>query len=629
LRHTVKVNNPLILVLSCDAGRAGFHEDARGLMNKIFNQSLEGAKIAKANTRDIPQWLRKSFDFRAKNDMLHGTVSRRVLMETYEPRILLSADFMPIAGAISAPGEQDTYAITVAEPSRVTFDALTESQLRWKLEGPDGSSISSRFNTSDGSPRSQAPSFDMVRGTYTLTVDGLDGQTGDYSFQLRDLDEAQAISEGETVSGSLATGRETAIYNFDAQAGETLFIDVENGLSSSVANWTVLDPTGQQLGSVTSLSDRTQVLNSDGTYTLLAEGRLGNDAALDFSFSISLSDKETFDYTPGETANGAIESVGDVHIHRFNVAADGRYAFSGNATNFHHDWVIRGREGTLISGSFLPSEDTPSTIDLKAGDYWVVFTGRNTLTSPYSFKLERTSEPYAGSNALQKIEAASLDTVFSGSLSETGAYDRYDFTLAELTDVRLDVLSENFNLAVRLEGPDGRVFNLTSFYAAASQDYKATLAAGEYSIVVSANNGTAGDYRFKLSDASQTTPVDLSAPLQAVLDEDDALKSWSFDLQAGDRLFLDVTAAAFSSGSLGSTYWRLYGPDGSNVFSAFPYEGAPDQFIVKQDGIYRLELQRRSFVVMTHFEADVFVANVPEVPMVPGDCTHGGSGQYW
>ena len=39
-------------------------------------------------------------------DLLRGTVSRRVLMESFEPRLLLSADLFPIAGTISAPGEE-------------------------------------------------------------------------------------------------------------------------------------------------------------------------------------------------------------------------------------------------------------------------------------------------------------------------------------------------------------------------------------------------------------------------------------------------------------------------------------------------------------------------------------------
>lgn len=69
---------------------------------------------------------------------LRGSLFERVLVE-----VLVSADLFPVAGNISAPGEEDRYAITMADPARVPFDALSDAELTWVLQGPGGATIHS------------------------------------------------------------------------------------------------------------------------------------------------------------------------------------------------------------------------------------------------------------------------------------------------------------------------------------------------------------------------------------------------------------------------------------------------------------------------------------------------------
>ena len=95
---------------------------------------------------------------------------------------------------MAAPGEQDRYTFTLAAPSLLYFDSLTNNaNLRWSLSGPSGTPVSNRtFTTSDGSGISGNPVLSLPAGAYTLTVSGVGATTGAYSFRLLDLSQATA-----------------------------------------------------------------------------------------------------------------------------------------------------------------------------------------------------------------------------------------------------------------------------------------------------------------------------------------------------------------------------------------------------------------------------------------------------
>ena len=65
------------------------------------------------------------------------------------------------------------------------METLKESELRWRIEGPglDRGTDADRSDGSQGFGRSVAPAFDLVRGQYTISVDGANNETGDYSSQ--------------------------------------------------------------------------------------------------------------------------------------------------------------------------------------------------------------------------------------------------------------------------------------------------------------------------------------------------------------------------------------------------------------------------------------------------------------
>ena len=582
---------------------------------------------------EIQSNISSEFDLRIKDkqryrDMLTGTVSRRVLMETFEPRVLLSADLLPIAGEITQPGEQDTYSIAIAEPTRVFFDSMTDVDLTWRLQGPDGTDLKSAFNRNDGyyagysSERSLPLAQDLVRGTYTLTVEGVGSTTGDYELRLRDLDaEVQVVTSGETVNGTLPSGKETAVYAIDGKAGEVLRVDITaiSSTSNRAGLWTVMDAQGTRLRIEYGIEDMQFALPTDGRYYMFAEGRIGQSEEFNFTFDVSLGTHSDQEYAIGDTVSASIANAGESDTYHFTVASDGRFAFYGTASErFSQHWEIRGRDGTIKAvNDWPPSASSPDILDLEAGDYWIVFKGRSADTPSYSFTLEDTGEPYAGTPATRPVEAISLGQTVTGNIPNAGDWERYDFELTERMPIRLDFPVYSSHYRVWLQGPSGEVFYEANNNADGDWDPArnvATVEAGKYSVIVQAKYDTTETFGFRVTDYSAAEHTDLTAPITATLAADQTFKAWTFDLMAGDELVLDATVRD-ATGSWVDPNWRLIDPRGKILMRTdVGPDDTPSLAIATIDGTYRLELQRDSNDILNSFSANVYLRPKEETP---------------
>jgi len=102
-----------------------------------------------------------------------------------------------VSDTIAVSGEQDVYTFTLAAPARLYFDALSVTNMQWTLAGPPGIVVSPRnFNTSDSFDFTGNPAIELPAGDYGLTVSGVSGTTGAYSFRLSDFAAATAITPG-------------------------------------------------------------------------------------------------------------------------------------------------------------------------------------------------------------------------------------------------------------------------------------------------------------------------------------------------------------------------------------------------------------------------------------------------
>jgi len=247
-------------------------------------------------------------------------LTRRMRMESLEPRLLLSADLTPISASLDVPGESDVYVFSLTEKKRINFDALTQNgNIRWSLAGPNGQIVTNRsFLNSDSYDIGGANIFDLEVGEYRLTIDGVGDTTGTYAFRLLDLVNAAKLTPGTRVDGTIE-GKETDLYQFDVQAGDRLFFD-RLGLSGSNPSWRLVAPDGSLVFGPNGFDDiDTLTLGQTGTYTLMMEGRI-YDGPASYSFNIQPVADRSKAMTVGDTVNGRIDHAGQTVRHSFSLS---------------------------------------------------------------------------------------------------------------------------------------------------------------------------------------------------------------------------------------------------------------------------------------------------------------------
>jgi hypothetical protein len=173
-------------------------------MHKSLRRFGLGASrlLPEAATR-LGSALRRPSRARNRKQELLGSVSRRLFFETLEPRLLLSADLLPVAGSITTPGGADHQSFAVAQETSALFEAHTSGLVQWSLDGPGGHVLSGPSNASGPSANSATP-VDLVAGTYTLSIQGIGNATGSYQFHLLDLTAAAANTPATPLADALA-----------------------------------------------------------------------------------------------------------------------------------------------------------------------------------------------------------------------------------------------------------------------------------------------------------------------------------------------------------------------------------------------------------------------------------------
>ncbi|HLA33599.1 MAG TPA: FG-GAP-like repeat-containing protein, partial [Rhodocyclaceae bacterium] len=165
-----------------------------------------------------------------------------IRFEPIEPRVLLSGDANPVmlavAGTLDNPGENRSFDFTLNEAKRVVFDSREgHTGLTWSLGQGDDSILASASLTEDRI-------VDLQAGTYRLAVAGQGSATGAFALRVLDDANAQAITSGRMVNGSLATGETTDLYKFNAATDDKVTI---LGANAGAVNWRLIAPNGQEL----------------------------------------------------------------------------------------------------------------------------------------------------------------------------------------------------------------------------------------------------------------------------------------------------------------------------------------------------------------------------------------------
>ena len=263
-----------------------------------------------------------------------------------------------ITGQIATPGQAHSYTFSLAAPTSLVFDALTDNgNLTVTLTGPDGLSAVRNMRSDSTEFGSGNPVIAAPAGDYTVTVTDNGDRTDPYAFRFIPLSDATPITLGADVSATQAQGAATQAYSFTATAGDKLLLDVlADNKGSDRATVRLIDPAGNQVFGPGNLVDAGPfTAGRTGTYTLLVEGRVFDQAPLSTTIRVGLAGDQVIPLTLGTNPNpgpqhdtgeigGALRFTGSDAV---TVPAAPALALAGNLTL--EAWINVDR---------LPSEQT-------------------------------------------------------------------------------------------------------------------------------------------------------------------------------------------------------------------------------------------------------------------------------
>lgn len=480
-----------------------------------------------------------------------------------------------VSGSIAVAGAVQRYEFTLTEETAVIFDALTNnSALRWQISGPTQTPAVRSFNSTDSAEFSGNPVMTLAPGTYSVAISATGTNTGSYSFRLASLADGTAINLNETQDLTLTPGNLTAIYRFDATAGQALFLDLISG--SNDPFWRLIDPAGNLVFNTRRLGDLEEpVLPLDGTYTLLIEGRVGTSAPQTLSFRVVDMVDSTAPLTIGETINGTIAAPGAKARYSFSVSEPQYLIFDSLINTTQFGWTLAGPSGTILSRNFQNSDAhssaSPGVIFFEPGDYTVTVDANDDLTGDFAFRLLDTA---LASDLV-------LNAPTTGRLEPGNSSNLYKFTGAVGDEIFLDFIASAGSGQWRLFDPDGRV--------AMSANYRTDTGfitlekSGIYTLAYEGQIGEGGpvDYQFQVDKVvHKSRTIDLGETISSTLDQPRQKEDLLFTLTEETLVYVDALAP------LGDVSWRLTGPAGD--FAALPFTQTDSYDRSNAQVVYRL-----------------------------------------
>ena len=504
-------------------------------------------------------------------------IAKRVRFEPLEPRVLMSADAIPVSGTLNTPGQVDHYSFTLTAETHLVFDSLTNnSNVDWTLSGPQGQVVTDRsFSASDGAAFTGTPVLDLTSGTYTLSVSGVGDTTGAYSFRLINADNAQVLQSDTPVSGQLSPGDSTDIYRFSANAGDHLFFDTLSQADSNLS-WRLLDPSGQAVfgaGTAFSNQDVASVAKS-GVYTLLVEGALTATDPIDYSFKLENVVDTTASLQLDTPVTGSIDQPASKTLYTFSVASHQQLYFDALTSVPGLAWSLTGPNGSLVTSRSLDSSDAgnltgTAVLDADPGTYTLSVAGAGAAMGGYSFTLKD----------LQQATALTAGNAVNDTLAAASSTNLYRFSATAGDQFSVDLASLTGGTAHwRLIDPTGRTVYQSD--AASSIPTQTLDRTGDYTLALEGDFGQSGsisygftlDYRGHVNlPPGNSTTLTLGSQVNGTLTE-------SLTGQAVYRFSLTQDTLVYFDELLGGSNltWSLTGPRGDVVTQAGWSETSPN-----------------------------------------------------
>ena len=288
-------------------------------------------------------------------------------LESFERRLLFSADFAPVDARLDAPYERDSYTFELTGDREFILDVRgAPDDARWSLDGP-GDTAGGLLSDSDPGERAE-PLLDLGPGAYTLTVAAGEA-TGAYGFRLLDLSNGDPAAVGDTLSGSLESGDEVDIFTLSAVEGDRLFFEGLN-VAGGRLEVTLLDPDGTK----TALDARgvgtiSGPLKATGDYALVVEDLEGGTEAIDYDVVVGRVDETVRAISPFDRIDGTGPGFASINVYTFSLDASVVVAPDFISGSFRSLVSLEGPDGTVLDRVSLSSLEAAGPLNLSAGDW--------------------------------------------------------------------------------------------------------------------------------------------------------------------------------------------------------------------------------------------------------------------
>uniref|UniRef100_UPI0030D90977 putative Ig domain-containing protein n=1 Tax=Tychonema sp. LEGE 07196 TaxID=1828665 RepID=UPI0030D90977 len=417
-------------------------------------------------------------------------------------------------------------------------------------------------------------------GEYTLIFAGNDRPNNNYSLKIVTPDLITTPYQiGDTASGTISEAGEQDTYTFPGTIGQKLWFD---SLENSPANLTLklVDPDGVTVfgewynGQYASYDREPVILTKQGNYKLIVDGS-ADSAGDTYSFrllDLAAGEQLTLD-SPISGDFGS--SKREAKVYKFQ-GAEGSYLYfdltAGDPYNYYYLYDPYGKRLTYQGLGTDYELALPLT-----GEYALVLSGQD---RPNNYGLTVVMPEL-------KTVPLTLGQTVTQSIDKAGEKDTYSFEGKVGEKLFFDGITGNGNLSVQLYDPFGNLVVDPSGYPISNRSTnsdwlpQALTANGTYRLVIDASNNTTGNYSFKLSDLTSSSPLNLTSPNTGTA-EIGEVDLYQIIGSQGQVLNFDLNAAAWNNGN-----WVLYGPDNKAI--ATPQGNSPDFLVaLPTAGLYTL-----------------------------------------
>ena len=481
-------------------------------------------------------------------------------------------------GSIDSPGDTRSYTFDVSEYGLYYFDSLTDVRdIRLRLASQSETLFNNR-PLDDADSADQNPVIALAPGSYTLGIDGAIDEIGEFSFVFNTVSTAPVIVPGTPTEVELTTPAETRAFQFDAAAGDQLFLDVVAGPTGPGNFWySVYDEAGNRVAFTRATSDTDVVtLELGGTYTLLVEGRV--DSVVSDSFTINLTPVAPAVSTPlvlGDLTSGSITSAGQTVQYTFDIGQRTSLYFDSLTNRSDFTWRIEGPEGEAVSARAF-SSTSQSLVLPASGEYVLTIDGNGDAVGDFAFRLSDTAT----------APAIAVGTLITNTFTDPLQTDIYQIegVAGERLFVDVTLAENNIAASYQILSPTGeRVLFGNRLVDAESQ---ALPIDGTYLLVVegASNNTALTSYQLSITSTSDVElPLVVGQPVIGSLNSAGEQQAYVFEVDTYGAYYFDNRSIS------SELRWSLAGPNGTLVNSAgFTTASVvnltPGQYVLTIDG---------------------------------------------